>query len=316
MLTASTTETNVLGHPVGQGKTLVIADVSAILKNRRAARLAPLRRSSRLSSRKDTSVKSSLQSVAVVADLVEPVMSPVVAGIMDVQEEDAETAALVEFLREISVTPAQRAALLSKPAQHIGHRRRNPHRACRKDVPDQTVVEPTPVVEPSPAEPAYKTIEEYRAAKAKEMVAYFEQYYDVKLLGGGTYGDAFRLEHKSTKKITVAKVVYGIDRLYRNKSNYMNEVSVMKKLKKYRHVTKYRCHRYINGHMVIYMDLIDGKDLHDHFVAGYTNLGRPELRVKKILFQVALALAALEKEGIVHHDIKYGTPLACFLFFY
>lgn len=155
-----------------------------------------------------------------------------------------------------------------------------------------------PVVTPpvdSPAEPSLVS-DETRIAFLKKIR---RTHRFVTKLGQGAYGEVYLMETTRSGRRVVCKVQYDIadydcELMYR-------EVVTMKKLRKYKHVATYLSHRHVGDHFVIFMAYANEGSIYSRMNRG-KRLSQQD--AKKILFELALGMAACEKEGVLHRDIK------------
>lgn len=134
-------------------------------------------------------------------------------------------------------------------------------------------------------------------------------YQFVKVIGNGTYAEALLFKtHKSGRKVVV-KSLYHCEQqpaiLY---ELFKKEAAMLEKVQGYSNVCQFRRSAKYGPHFTIFMDYADLGTLQSCLYAD-NHCGFNGEAAQKILFETILALAACERENIVHTDIKMDNIL-------
>ena len=128
------------------------------------------------------------------------------------------------------------------------------------------------------------------------------RYVLVKFLGAGANGAAYVVRKPRGRKQIVMKVAFDYIRNGGSFEGFEVEALTQKKLKRFDNVLKYISHEELDGHFLIFSELANGGDLLQKILKTKARL--PVKESKSLLFECALALAACEKDGIIHGDVK------------
>jgi hypothetical protein len=125
------------------------------------------------------------------------------------------------------------------------------------------------------------------------------RYQKIKKLGAGANGSAYLVRKLRGSKQIVLKVTFDIGNAY---EAYQQEALALKRLKRFDNVLGYISHEELNGHFLLFTDYCRRGDLFDW--VRKSRKDSAECEAKRILFECALSLAACEKDGIIHGDVK------------
>ncbi len=128
------------------------------------------------------------------------------------------------------------------------------------------------------------------------------RYHVLRVLGAGGMGAVFEAEQTTLHKRVALKVL--APRLAQNADQverFLREAQAASKVANMHVVDISDFGRVPSGSVYYVMELLDGADLH-HIIRDHGRIPWP--RAKRILLQVAHALAAAHDQGVVHRDIK------------
>lgn len=131
--------------------------------------------------------------------------------------------------------------------------------------------------------------------------ASLEAFSTLKVIGKGSYGKVFLVEHKETKKVYAMKVLKKAAILdERGKERVITERDIIMQIK---HPFIVRLHYSFQTEKKLFfiLDFLNGGDLYTHIVTG----GKfSEKRARFYTAELILALDHLHKNGIVYRDLK------------
>jgi serine/threonine-protein kinase len=133
----------------------------------------------------------------------------------------------------------------------------------------------------------------------------FGQYRLIALLGQGGMGEVWRAHDTVTDRIVALKLLparFAEDSLF--KERFRREAHAAARLNE-PHVVPIHTYGEINGHLFVDMRLIEGRDVETVLAEGPLSPARAVL----IIEQVAKAVHAAHKVGLVHRDIKPSNIL-------
>ena len=141
-----------------------------------------------------------------------------------------------------------------------------------------------------------------------ELVHLLRRWYQFeKVLGNGCFAETLLFTTKCSgrkrNKIAV-KTLYNVSQNQEMFKKFELEVERMEKLKGYGHVVQINRAKVYGDHYAIFMEYADEGTLQSFMSQDLTKNGLSEKFVSNLVFELTLGMAACEKEGIVHCDIK------------
>ena len=125
--------------------------------------------------------------------------------------------------------------------------------------------------------------------------------YEIRgLVGSGGMGEVYRaFDPRLAREVAIKVVADDLSGDLARRERFRREAHAIASLS-HPHIVTVHSAEDIDGHLVLVMELVDGKTLADLIPAG----GMPLTRLVKIAVQMADALGAAHDRGIVHRDLK------------
>ena len=129
-------------------------------------------------------------------------------------------------------------------------------------------------------------------------------YDSIKVLGKGSFGQAYLIYHKATKKYYVAKHVNLAKMDQRQRKEARNEISILQRMR-HPNVVRYEESVEQGADLYIVMEYADGGDLYSHInKVKATGGAMTEDQVINLFTQCAMAIKYMHDRKVIHRDVK------------